>query len=297
MSDGFERIHFPFVLPDSKWRRTAKVGLGRALLLAQPHRRAKVIATSDPGDLDLADRLAAAAIASDASAGDWSDLSDVHQRFWAGRGGHDFNASDVAAERFDSLFLTEHTRPFDRLVTELQQTDATPQALIEIGSGNGLVLEYLSKRFPQIPSFVGVDISAEATASNAVKWSGNSRLQFEAGDGVDWIRKNAGPASIYVVNGGVLEYFTQEKVEELYALTADIGGPAWWVVVEPIYPGYDPATETASRMNGGEFSFCHNHESLLEKAGWTILDSGRAFGNGVHWAMIVARLDEASRQA
>ena len=278
-------IRYPFGVPTNRWRRAVKVGAGRALLALRPGYGRRLLEHGDPHTFSLLDRLMLAGWTDRATPADWAALSALHQRFWAGPGGARFSASAEIADRFEQWFLREHARPVQFLQTELDGRQSP--ALCEIGSGNGLALEYMSRQFPQIGRFVGIDINAQATRDNARRWQDDNRLGFVNADALQWITDNAGTDWTYFSNAGVLEYFPEQKVRELYRVTGERGG--WWLITEPVYDGYDLDTETASRPHGSEFSFCHNHPHLLQQSGWEILDQYQTEVSGMRFLTLCAR--------
>ncbi len=278
-------IRYPFALPAAGRRRAVKIGLGRALLRLRPRYGRSLLAQGDPATFSPTDRLMMAGWTHRATPADWPALSALHQRFWAGPGGARFSTDPGIADRFEQWFLAEHARPLAFLREELAAR--TCPTLCEIGSGNGLALEYISHRLPEIGRFVGVDINAEATRINARRWQHDDRLGFVAAEAVSWIDANAGTGWAYFSNAGVLEYLPEEKVTELYRITAERGG--WWLITEPVYAGYDLTTETASRPHGGEFSFCHNHPYLLGRAGWEVAERYETEVSGMRFLTVCAR--------
>lgn len=282
-------IRYPFGLPDRGWRRAVKVGLGRTLLALRPRHGRELLDRGDPATFTLADRLVLAGWTSRATPADWPALSALHQRFWAGPGGARFSADPGIADRFEDWFLREHARPLEFLRNELSARSCP--VLCEIGSGNGLALEYLCRQLPGIDRFIGVDINAEATRTNARRWLHERRLEFVAADAVSWIDAYAGADWAYFSNAGVLEYLPEDKVTELYRITAQRGG--WWLITEPVYAGYDLNTETRSRPHGNEFSFCHNHPHLLARAGWDVVEQYETEVAGLRFLTITARKSTA----
>lgn len=282
-------IRYPLLLSDQPWRKTAKVGIGRALLMLRPRYGRALLEHGDPESFSMTDRLMIAGWRSRATQADWPALSALHQRFWAGSGGARFSTDSAVADRFEKWFLAEHIRPLDFLRGELDSRQCP--AVCEIGSGNGLALEYLSRELPQIPRFIGVDINAEATRKNARHWQHDGRLEFVNADAVEWIDTNAGADWTYFSNAGVLEYLCEDRVAELYRITAERGG--WWLITEPVYAGYDLSTETRSRPHGSEFSFCHNHAHLLTRAGWTVVENYETEVAGMRFLTLLARRTQA----
>lgn len=288
-------IRYPLMLPASRWRRAAKVAGGRLLLALRPAHRRRLIHEGDPMRFSRVDRLMVAGLVGGArTEADRAELSAIQRRFWAGEGGAIFNAAPEVADRFHDWFLAKHRRPLECLEGQLAATGAACPVMCEIGSGNGLALEYLGQRFPAVPRLVGIDINADATRRNAERWREDPRLEFVHADAVEWITAHAGDGWTYFSNAGVLEYLPQDQVERLYRHTAQRGGPSWWMLTEPVYDGYDLATETESRVNGREFSFCHNHPHLLRQAGWEIVEQHETEAAGLRWLSLCARRAHAS---
>lgn len=282
-------IRYPLLLPDNPWRRALKVGLGRIALALLPRRAEQLLADGDPMDFSTIDRLVVTGWMSRAArTADWPALSALHQRFWEGRGGAAFNTAPEIARRFEEWFLGSHARALETLRRQLDGQHC--RALCEIGSGNGLALEHASRTLTQIPRFIGVDINRTATKLNAQRWHDDPRLEFVHADAAQWITHNAEPGWAYFSNAGVLEYFPQATVEKLYRRTASLGGPAWWVLTEPVYRDYDLATETESRPSGPEFSFSHNHPHLLRRAGWEVVEVTETETAGMRFLSVCARL-------
>lgn len=279
-------LRYPFLLPANSWRRALKVGLGRLALALRPRQAQRLLERHDPTAFSFTDRLMLAAWVSRATADDWTTLSEIHQRFWAGQGGAIFNTAPEIAHRFDDWLL--HSRPLEFLRSEFGSQQCA--ALCEIGSGNGLALDYMSQQLATVPRFIGIDINTEATCRNTERWQDDPRLEFVTADAVEWIEEHAKTNWTYFANAGVLEYFPQPSVTRLYRHTAALAGPAWWVLTEPIHGDYDLATETDSRPQPPEFSFSHNHPHLLRQAGWEVVEQSETEVAGIRFLTVCARM-------
>ena len=91
------------------------------------------------------------------------------------------------------------------------------QSVVEVGCGNGLVLQYLSDRWPSVKSFVGIDIDAAVIQRNQEAFE-DKRITFVRSDVVEWLNANAGPSTLLVTNGVVLECFLKLEVDELFGV-------------------------------------------------------------------------------
>jgi SAM-dependent methyltransferase len=158
----------------------------------------------------------------------------------------------------------------------------------ELGCGTGKLLAIVAARAGKPERFVGIDLSPAQTARNATQYEG-SGLEFVAADALGWVERNAAPRSLYLTYGGVLEYFTEKGVKDLFAAAARCR-PACFALAEPIAPDFDLASETHSRAFGSELSFTHNYPRLLEDAGFRIEWQSEATP-GFRWLKIVAVAD------
>ena len=111
-------------------------------------------------------------------------------------------------------FLPNCTFIFDILKKELSNQSEEFNTLVEIGTGNGDVLNYLSSEFPKINRFVGVDLSLDQIEINNKKFNNNKRLEFVAADTFDWVKEHGQGYTIFVTSRGVLEYFLEARLQE-----------------------------------------------------------------------------------
>ena len=105
---------------------------------------------------------------------------------------------------------------FEMLKKLLKASPEKYHTMIEIGTGNGEVLESLSRQFPEIEKFIGIDLSADQIEFNTKKYQQYPNIDFVAADGAEWIRENGTDNIIIITSGGVLEYFTQQQLKHLF---------------------------------------------------------------------------------
>lgn len=262
-------ICYPLALPENRWRRIAKMLLGASLTWLLSARAQRVLHEGDPMQFGSLDRLLVTGwVARARRSGNWDALNGLQQRFWAGQGGALFATVDTVAARFEQRFLKHHLGVVTALEQALQQSPPVG-GLCEIGSGNGMVLHYLSQRLLGIPQFIGLDLNPEAARSNTARWP-DPKLRFVTGEAVGWLAAHAEPGWVYFSNAGVLEYLTEAKMDEMLTLLA-ARRPALFALIEPIAPDYALEGETASRTHGAEFTYSHNHPERFRRAGWQII--------------------------
>ena len=286
-SVGESAIQYPLTLPAGRLSRTTKLLVGELLLGCLPARGRKVLAEGDPMQFSRLDRLLLAGhIARARKTGEWAPLSQVQQRFWSGQGGMLFNSVRDVADRFESWFLGKHQAIVEALAAEIGDGSGW-LALNELGSGNGLALDYLSRRFPALPMLRGIDLNSEAATANTARYA-NGRLQFITAEASAWVAGNAGPQCIWFSNAGVLEYLPEASVACIYQTIAKTGAPALFALVEPLAASHDLHTHHHSLINEGEHSYSHNHAVLLKAAGWSLCYQTEMPLAGLRWQLLVA---------
>jgi hypothetical protein len=137
--------------------------------------------------------------------------------------------------------------------------------LCEIGTGNGLLVEYLARRLDQIERFHGIDLSAEQIARNRAACVG-SKVEFLHVEATAYLRQHFRPGTLFVACG-TFECFTQVELEEFLALAHRSAGRVAISICDAIDVDYDAEAERASRPRGN-LLYNHNYRYLLEKHGY-----------------------------
>lgn len=140
---------------------------------------------------------------------------------------------------------------------------------MEIGTGNGDVLNYLSSEFPNINRFIDIDLCQDQIALNNKKYKDNKRLDFIASDAFDWIQTNGHDKTVFVTSRGVLEYFKESQLQELLNTIYNLG-PTMFIAIEPNGADHNFETNPNSELYGHEPSFSHNYPHLFKNAGFNI---------------------------
>lgn len=197
---------------------------------------------------------------------DTETLAKFHSNYWIHQG-HDFFSA--THNRLENVVLPEFGFIFDLLEKELSKQPNTFKTLVEIGTGNGKVLQYLSAKFSQLDKLIGIDLSKVQTDSNKEKYKSNPKLEFVASDAFDWFIEHGQDNTIVLTFNGVLEYFTQKRVQQLFNNLNGLG-KIIFVAIEPKGLLHDFASHPNSKIYGFESSFSHNYPKLFKDAGFSL---------------------------
>jgi len=200
-------------------------------------------------------------------------LQRLHADFWAGKNGSVFSTN--CDHRFRTHFIAKQQADF-KAISQAWQMNASVRNIIEIGTCSGLLLQYLNENLRGIESITGIDINETQIRENQQRLA-NTRLQFHHANGIEWVMANAKPGTMFVTNGGVLEYFTQRDVEALFEFAGTKAAPSIVYCSEPISKDFDLEHDRESTPFGEELSFSHNYPKLLTEAGFTILNKGETY--------------------
>lgn len=177
---------------------------------------------------------------------------------------------DGFAFRFEELFLRYHAVIADHLAGLLPKLGDGPIRLVEVGSGDGKVLEWLSAQLPGIAAFYGVDLNEREIEKCRERHRDSTRLHFHAGDLHAWLLANPAPRTILVTNGGVFEYLLEHEMRALFQELRASCSPCLVAITESIADDHDLDRELHSITYGREFAFSHNYPAMLRDAGFTI---------------------------
>lgn len=290
-------VQYPLEQPGSPLRRGLKVCVGIVLGMMRPDQCAR-LARGEPGrdHLTLSDRLIVAALVwQHRRRGTLGELSGLHQWLW--RSNQAVSVHAQAEARFRTWWLGHHSAivtPLREAIAEFASAGLPVDTLCEIGCGSGTVLTDIATRMPELSHLLGLDLSPGQIATNRARPNPDARLRFEVADATTWIAANAAPRWAYLVNGGVLEYFSEAMLAALFTGIAQRKAPALFAVVEPIAEDYDLERETASRPYNAELSLGHNYIHWLRRCGWQVRFQQRQDVGGTRWLLVVAETGRTS---
>ena len=192
-------------------------------------------------------------------------LSKFHKNYWQGEKSKFFFTSYNS--RFEDVFLKNYMPIIDWLECFIKKHEINN--LIEIGTGNGKLVNYLSKRLTTINSFIGIDLNEAQIDKNKENYT-DENVKFYSCNAIDWLRLNGTKNTVLVTNSGVLEYFSSNEVEELIEFAKNELSPIVFLIVEPLAIDFDLFSETKSRTFGYEQSFSHNYPKLFQKHNYSL---------------------------
>ncbi|HRD65456.1 MAG TPA: class I SAM-dependent methyltransferase [Candidatus Competibacter sp.] len=197
--------------------------------------------------------------------GKQSHLIELHKSFWKGFRGRRFHEitnkdpANVIKKEFIPLIEA----------AEIASKQYKFRTLIEIGSGNGQVLDYMANRMGGIfEEFIGLDLNDEQVALNNNS-NQNRKLKFVCCDASEWLYGQNINNTLILTHRGVLEYFSEDMVNKLFSYLSN--GNNGVLLIEPIDHHHDLIKINSSFTFGYEFSFSHNYPNLLQKNGFNIL--------------------------
>ena len=252
-------------------KRLLKNSIGTILIAMLPKKADELLNKGMTIDMNLSrrDRFMRDALLQKAkNKNDFETLSQFHENYWINRG-EEYFSSGFNNKVLDTFFIPNCSFLIDLLQEQLQNESLKYHTLVEIGTGDGTILEYLSSKFPQIDRFVGIDLSSSQIEANKKIFNGSSNLEFVACDGFDWIKQNGHNAMIVVTSRGVLEYFTQSRLQEFFDALNKFKKNIF-IAIEPTGLDHDFVKNPNSEIYGSENSFSHNYAKLFNDAGFKI---------------------------
>jgi precorrin-6B methylase 2 len=199
---------------------------------------------------------------------DFDTLSKFHQYFWKNKGEEYFSTRKYN-KVLEEFFVPQCSFLLDLLQEQLQKEAGKYNMLVEIGTGEGTVLEHLSLKMPQIERFVGIDLSTSQIDTNKKLFNKSPKLEFIASDAFDWIKDNRQDYMIIFTCNGVLEYFTQSRLQDFFNELNSMG-KIIFIAIEPVGVSHNFLKNPNSEIYGSENSFSHNYEKMFQDAGFTI---------------------------
>ncbi|MFD0798520.1 class I SAM-dependent methyltransferase [Maribacter chungangensis] len=200
---------------------------------------------------------------------DHEAIREANRNFWLNK-----SATELFSETedgFEKDFLPNCAFIFKKLKKELAKTNSKEKftTVVEVGTGNGDVLNWLSEEFPNINRFVGIDLSADQININNAKFHANKRLEFVAADAFEWVQEHGQSHTIFVSSRGVLEYFIESRLQEFLIEINNLGN-TFFVAIEPNGGDHDFEKTLNSQLYGNEPSFSHNYPHLFKNAGFSL---------------------------
>ena len=248
-------------------KQSVKELAGQAVAMFAPQKTKQLFESPESQPSGIQDKLIMAFLKRRAMLENQEDFFErLHIDFWQGDGGAVFSKN--CDHRFDDLFLAKQKEDFDQLC-EVWESHR-PHHIVEFGCNSGLLLQYMTTKLPGVESSTGIEINAEQVGKNQASDRFDKRIKFVNSDGGDWLFKNGESNTLFVSNGGVLEYFRRERLNKMLSHISSNLGPSVFFAVEPVANDHNWGTTTESIPFGEELSFSHNYSDLFQSNGFEI---------------------------
>lgn len=263
-----------------------QITLGRIAARLAPHLLREMEAGEQTGsNIRLKRWIAMAQTQAALAGGSSATISQTLMNNWRSESANSYY--DQYTARFEKWFLGPHQAVVDEMVKLNAETPL--RLMVEVGCGDGRVLDHCAERMPDIPDCVGVDINPAIIARNQEVYAEKPRLRFVAENAERWLAQNTGPGTLLFTYGGVLEYFSRESLEGIFRDMAGKPGSAV-ALVEPVAPDHDLEQGSQSFNFGQEHSFSHNYAALLTEAGLELRYQSETQLGGARWVMMLAQV-------
>jgi hypothetical protein len=192
------------------------------------------------------------------------------EQYWGSEAGklwhEEIRRKYSSPEAFQNEFLKRRETLTNMLDSFVKQFPGKYNTLCEIGTGNGLYIQYLfHKCQSSFDKWVGIDLNAEQIGINKELFK-EIPIEFISMEVNDWVLNNKNTAPVFLT-AGTLEYFTETELEEFFNNVKNSFRNAAIALIEPI--SFDLDTEQHSKPRGS-FMFSHNYPWILQKLGYTI---------------------------
>lgn len=262
------------VVKKSKLIRSLAESIGNILIKLNPEKAEKfsesriTLIHMSKNNLSITERLMRFALMQKLEAiDDHHAIAELNRKFW-----EDKKAAELFKQtenKFETDFLPNCTFIFEMLKNIISKQPENFKTLVEIGTGNGDVLNYLSIQFPIFERFVGIDLSSYQIELNLDKFKNKSTLEFVAADAFDWVKNHGHGNTVFVTYSGVLEYFIQSRLQEFLNYINNLG-KVIFIAIEPNGASHDFEKNLNSEIYGNEPSFSHNYPHLFKNAGFNL---------------------------
>lgn len=249
-------------------KQKAKISLGRFAAKTAPQRAKQLMLSPLSAPKSLRDKSIMAFLKHQARLEQREEFFEaLHEDFWSGQGGDVF--ADNCDHRFEQMFLAKQKFDFEQLLKIC--ATRCPNQIVEFGCNSGLLLNYMVPQFPNVKSAVGIDINRKQIERNQRADHFDPRIKFLTADGIDWVIENAKPNTLFVTNGGVMEYFRRYRLDLMMNRISTHLSPAIFFAIEPNALDHDLENDVSSIPFGEELSFSHNYKDLFVTNGLDVV--------------------------
>ncbi|TAJ07303.1 MAG: class I SAM-dependent methyltransferase [Nitrospirae bacterium] len=188
--------------------------------------------------------------------------------FWAsepGRRWHELSRERYRDPILHSQWFLEPRLPLVQQIKAFLTEESGYHTICEVGTGNGLFLQHLTKEFPTINRFVGIDLNREQIVENQHTYADFS-MEFVHGEVLEWVQQSGRSGTIFVASE-TFEFIRPQELTELFQCIRKQLGRVAIGIFAAVEPGW--AEQTISRPRGST-AYSHNFPYLLEQCHYRI---------------------------
>ena len=205
-----------------------------------------------------------------------SDKREINiNKFWSGKAGYNWHKNKTLKYKNNPNNLTflKWRKKACKALKEILENKKNYDVIYEIGSGNGLFIDYLSQYIESCSHFVGVDLSEEMIKECKVSYSKNKNISFFSGEIMDCLNsaefQELQKESVNIITYGTLEYFQFLDIKILLSELKRKYKKILFTLIEPI--NIDLNKQKISERRGSNFAFSHNYPIIFNEAEFNIL--------------------------
>ena len=197
-------------------------------------------------------------------------LSDSEKRrlnrtlFWGGKPGVHWHQLKKEQYSDPQKFQTEFLRfrePLVRQIENLISVFPEYRTICHIGTGHGLLLNYIHQQLPGLRRHVGLDICEEQIEINRRAYAGKG-LEFVHGEVLEWLASQPDKRGIIFVAVGTFQYFTPPELQEFMQTVRQQSSPAAIALSESVNMRLTSATEAQPR---GDIGYSHPYMEIFRR--------------------------------
>ena len=208
-------------------------------------------------------------------------LETLHREFWRRQGMNGWHGSTM--DRLEEIYHPSFSDLVQRCAPEISALNI--ERVVEFGTGNGDWLKYLSQHWQRPSSFLGIDIAEQQITTNQ---SRHPDLVFECADLTHWVEEHAIGHTIFVTQGGVLEYVSECSLRRFFESISRCCPSSLLFLIEPLAMDHNLDSDRESQVHGQEYSYSHNYPYQLGRAGLSLLYQEERTMSDHRWLAVLA---------
>lgn len=170
------------------------------------------------------------------------------------------------SEAFDKIFLKTRGPLVDNLAAILKREGGYGR-VCEIGAGNGILLDYLSRKLTGVGKFIGLDLSEETVNRCRLDYKDNTKLEFHNLEVLEYVDRYYDEPTVFVAYD-TLRYFTAQELEDTLRRIKSKNQKIMFAIGESVFKmDFDKDFESKPLVF---IAYSHNYPHVFKKAGFDV---------------------------